>query len=69
MTLDKGRAQLYLSFPQVPLKMFPQLLLSLQLWVMWQVPGQVLILIINILLLVQVHIPQPVPLPLTPQEE
>lgn len=23
MMLDKGRAQLYLSFPQVPLKMFP----------------------------------------------
>lgn len=49
--------------------MFPQLLLPLQLWVMWQVSGQVLILIINVLLLVQVHIPQPVPLPLTPQEE
>lgn len=61
--------ELRLSFPQVPLKMFPQLLLPLQLWVMWQVPGQVLILIINILLLVQVHVPQPVPLPLAPQEE
>lgn len=54
---------------KVPLQMFPQLLLPLQLWVVWQVSGQVLILIINILLLVQVHIPQPVPLPLTPQEE
>lgn len=50
--LDKGKPQLYLSFPQVPLKMFPQLLLSVQLWVMWQIPGQVLILIINILLLI-----------------
>lgn len=67
--LDKGKAQLYLSFPQVPLKMFPQLLLSLQLWVMWQIPGQVLILIISILLLIQVHVAQPVPLSLTPQEE
>lgn len=65
--------ELCLSFPQVPLKMFPQLLFPLQLWVMWQVPGQVLILIINILLLIQVHILQPVslsvPLPLTLQEE
>lgn len=67
--LGKERAQLYLSFPQVPLKVFPQLLLSLQLWVMWQVPGQVLILIINILVLIQVHVPQPVPLPLALQEE
>lgn len=63
--------ELCLSFPQVPLQLFPQLLLPLQLWVMWQVPGQVLILIINILLLIQVHVPQPVPLPLplAPQEE
>lgn len=30
--------------------MFPQLFFPLQLWVMWQVPGQVLILIISILL-------------------
>ena len=63
--------ELCLSIPQVPLKMFPQLLLPLQLWVLWQVPGQVLILVINVLLLIQVHIlqPVPIPLPLAPQEE
>lgn len=49
--------------------MFPQLFLPLQLWVMWQVPGQVVILIISVLLLIQVHVSQPVPIPLTLQEE
>lgn len=51
--------------------MFPQLLLPLQLWVVWQVPGQVLVLLFLLLLLIQVPDPQtvPVPVPLSPQEE
>lgn len=51
--------------------MFPQLLLPLQLWVVWQVPGQVLVLLFLLLLLIQVPVPQtvPVPVPLSPQEE
>lgn len=64
-------AELSLSSPQVPLKVFAQLLLPLQLWVVWQVPGQVLVLLLLLLLLVQVPIPQtvPVPVPFSPQEE
>lgn len=51
--------------------MFAQLLLPLQLWVVWQVPGQVLVLLLLLLLLVQVPVPQtvPVPVPFSPQEE
>lgn len=65
-------AELSLSFSlQVPLKMFPQLIFPLQLWVMWQVQGQVLLFLLLILLLLPVPIPQAVPLPfaLSLQEE